>query len=147
LVQPPASALARSRRWSLTDISAGACYLETAEPLPAGSPVLLSIRAAETESLLEGIVRVSHPRTGMGVEFTEALTYDRRTLVEELIARLKSSREVPKIFVGRKEEPTQGSIGEVPGEGNNDGMGVGRLARILRETLYGMTNCPMRSCN
>jgi hypothetical protein len=128
LVQPPASALARSRRWSLTDISAGACYLETAEPLPAGSPVLLSIRAAETESLLEGIVRVSHPRTGMGVEFTEALTYDRRTLVEELIARLKSSREVPKIFVGRKEEPTQGSIGEVPGEGNNDGMGVGRLA-------------------
>jgi len=92
-------------------------------------------------------VRVSHPRTGMGVEFTEALTYDRRTLVEELIARLKSSREVPKIFVGRKEEPTQGSIGEVPGEGNNDGMGVGRLARILRETLYGMTNCPMRSCN
>jgi len=83
----------------------------------------------------------------MGVEFTKALTYDRRTLVEELIARLKSSREVPKIFVGRKEEQKQGSIGEVPGEGNNDGWALGDWPRILRETLYGMTNCPMRSCN
>src|ERR1700693_3961351 len=29
---------ARSRRWPLTDISAGACYLETAAPFPADTP-------------------------------------------------------------------------------------------------------------
>jgi len=67
-------------------------------------------------------VRIPH-RNGSRVH--EALTYDRRTLVEELIARLKSSREVPKIFVGRKEEPTQGSIGEVPGEGTMMGWALG----------------------
>ena len=100
---------ARSRRWRLTDISAGACYLETAEPLPANIQVLLSIRASNEECLLEGVVRVSHPQTGMGIEFDR--TFDRttetdlNTKVEGLIARLTSTREVPRIFVGRKEDP------------------------------------------
>ena len=90
-------------RWRLTDISAGACYLETAAPFPAATPVLLSIRAMNTECLLDGVVRVSHAQTGMGVEFTGTPAHDRRARVEELIGRLTSGREVPKIFVGRKE--------------------------------------------
>src|SRR5580658_8293951 len=117
------------RRWRLSDISAGACYLETAAPFPAGSPVLLSVRASETEFLLEGTVRVSHPETGMGVEFTGAPAGDLRARVEELIAWLKSNREVPKIFVGRKEERKQGQrdqskdetkTGETKTNTNND---------------------------
>ena len=94
---------APARRWRLTDISAGACYLETSAPFPADTPVLLSIRAADTECLLDGVVRVSHEQTGMGVEFTGAQAHERRAKVEELIGRLTSQREVPKIFVGRKE--------------------------------------------
>ena len=94
---------ARSRRWRLTDISAGACYLETATPFPADTPVLLSIRESNAEFLLEGVVRVSHPQTGMGVEFTQVQGHDQRTRVGELIGRLLSNREVPRIFVGRKE--------------------------------------------
>jgi len=95
---------AAKRRWRLTDISAGACYLETAAPFPAGTPVLLSIRALDTECLLDGVVRVSHAQTGMGVEFTGTPAHDRRARVEELIGRLTGNREVPKIFVGRKED-------------------------------------------
>jgi hypothetical protein len=91
------------RRWRLTDISAGACYLETATPFPADTPVLLSIRASDTECLLEGRVRVAHAETGMGVEFTDTPEQDRRAKIEDLIGRLSSQREVPKIFVGRKE--------------------------------------------
>src|ERR1019366_3152557 len=103
--EPSAAAKpARSRRWRLTDISAGACSLETAAPFPAGIPVLLSIRALNTECLLEGVVRVSHEQTGMGVEFTGAPAHDQRAKVEELIGRLTSNREVPRIFVGRKED-------------------------------------------
>jgi len=94
---------ARSRRWRLIDISAGACFLETAVPFPVDTAVLLSIRASNTEYLLDGVVRVSHAQTGMGVEFTGAPAHDRRKQVEELIGRLMSNREVPKIFVGRKE--------------------------------------------
>jgi hypothetical protein len=103
--QEPTSAPepARSRRWRLTDISAAACYLETAAPFPAETPVLLSIRVLNTESLLDGVVRVSHAQTGMGVEFTRAPEHDQRTKVEELVDRLLSSREVPRIFAGRKE--------------------------------------------
>ncbi len=93
----------RSRRWRLTDISAGACYLETATPFPADTPVLLSIRESNAECLLEGVVRVSHPQMGMGVEFTLVQGHDQRARVGELIGRLVGNREVPRIFVGRKE--------------------------------------------
>jgi hypothetical protein len=103
-----------SRRWRLTDISVGACYLETLTPFPAGTPVLLSIRAANSECLLDGVVRASHAQVGMGVEFLR--TADHRTRVEELIGRLRDNREVPRIFVGRKEgqqrlEPSLDSAG------------------------------------
>jgi hypothetical protein len=106
LGQEPSSAAkpARSRRWRLTDISAGACYLETAMPFPADTPVVLSIRESNRECLLEGVVRVSHAQTGMGVEFTELQAHDQRARVGELIGRLVSNREVPRIFVGRKED-------------------------------------------
>jgi len=94
---------APARRWRLTDISAGACYLETAAPFSADTPVLLSIRTTDHECLLDGVVRVSHAQTGMGVEFTGEPLHDQRAKVGELIGWLSSQREVPKIFVGRKE--------------------------------------------
>jgi hypothetical protein len=90
-----------SRRWRLTDISAGACYLETVTPFPAGTPVLLSIRMANSECLLDGVVRACHPEVGMGTEFLQ--TADHHIRVVELIGRLRDHREVPRIFVGRKE--------------------------------------------
>ena len=98
----PAAKPVIAHRWRLTDISAGACYLEAAEPLPIGTPVLMSVRVAKAECLLDGIVRASHPQTGMGVEFTSA-TGDHRARAEELISRLTECREVPRVFVGRKE--------------------------------------------
>jgi len=124
---PATESAPRSRRWRLTDISAGACYLETAEPLPANIPILLSIRAANEECLLEGVVRVSHPQTGMGIEFDRASDRttegDLNTKVEGLIARLTGTREVPRIFVGRKETPkgTRRAVASLPsGAGEND---------------------------
>ena len=62
------------RRWRLTDVSAGACYLESSTPFPAGTPVVLSIRAHDKEYILDGVVRASHPDTGMGTEFTRSHT-------------------------------------------------------------------------
>ena len=118
-----AAKAARSRRWRLTDISAGACYLETAAPFPADAPVLLSIRALDAEYLLDGIVRVSHAQTGMGVEFTGTPAHERRSRVEELIGRLTRHRDVPKIFVGRKEDRKAGQHAKLsltPDEGGDD---------------------------
>jgi hypothetical protein len=106
--EPGASAKPSSqRRWRLTDISAGCCYLETATPFPPDTPVLMSVRILDAEFLLDGVVRVSHPQTGMGVEFSVLAENDQQARVEELIRQLMNSREVPKIFVGRKENAKQ----------------------------------------
>ena len=90
------------RRWRLTDITADACYLEAGNPFPVDTPVLLSVRVADFECLLEGIVRASYPESGMGVEFVSD-GQEHRARAEELIDRLVSHREVPRVFVGRKE--------------------------------------------
>jgi hypothetical protein len=107
---PEASSTAQptppARRWRLTDISAAACYLEGAEPLPLGVAVLLSLRVASWECLLDGIVRASHPGLGMGVEFTSD-NDDHRSRAEELIRRLMEQHEVPRVFVGRKETASE----------------------------------------
>jgi hypothetical protein len=94
----------RSRRWRLTDISAGACYLEATAPFPAGTPVLLSVRVSNAECLLEGIVLVSFAQSGMGIQFMGASVEERRAKVEELIERLTSTHDVPRVFVGRRED-------------------------------------------
>ena len=93
-----------ARRWRLTDISAGACYLEAVDLLPVGAPVLISVRVASLEFLLDGVVRASHPNLGMGIEFT-SIKQDHRARAEELITQLTTHREVPRVFVGRKEGP------------------------------------------
>ncbi len=93
-----------ARRWRLTDISAGACYLESTSPFPADIPVLVSIRDADYECLLDGIVSVSHPQKGMGIVFPRIDGKDQRARVEELIGKLSDSHEPPKIFVGKKED-------------------------------------------
>lgn len=104
---------ATARRWRLSDISAGACYLEAATPFPAGTPVLISVRVLDAEHLLDGVVRASHPQTGMGIAFTR--THDLRQRVEELIRQLTTHREVPRVFVGRKEgQPTMAQAAPEP---------------------------------
>jgi hypothetical protein len=60
--------------------------------------------------LLEGVVRVSHEQTGMGVEFTREQGRDQRARVAELIGQLMESHEVPRIFVGRKEDQKEGKV-------------------------------------
>jgi DNA-binding response OmpR family regulator len=53
----------------LTDLSPGACYIETESPFPEGAGIVLSLQAQEMEVQAEGQVRVMHPAFGMGIEF------------------------------------------------------------------------------
>ncbi len=133
--EPGAAKPARSRRWRLTDISAGACYLETSAPFPVDTSVLLSIRASDTECLLDGVVRVSHAQTGMGVEFTRAQGQDQRAKVEELIGQLTNNREVPKIFVGRKEgsRKLQHAAPNLAPDAASDNESTDPLLELIRE--------------
>lgn len=69
---------------TITDLSLGGCYVETASPLPQSSAVDLCLRAAGMEIHTAGVVRVMHPGHGMGIEFP-ARTEEQRQSVGEFI--------------------------------------------------------------
>jgi hypothetical protein len=106
-----AAAKAAGPRWRLTDISVGACYLETGTPFPIDTPVLISVRVAGREYLMEGLVRVSHVDMGMGVEFS-ITSADHEERIAKLIQDLMEHRDVPRILVGKQESPRQAEARE-----------------------------------
>jgi CheY-like chemotaxis protein len=73
----------------LTDLSLGGCYVETESPFPEGAAVDLCLKAGEMEIHLEGLVRVMHPSTGMGIEFPSR-TSEQRERVGNFIEFLTS---------------------------------------------------------
>ena len=70
---------------SLTDISAGGCYVETNESYPTGTAVDIVVRTQDMKLRVQGIVHASHPSFGMGVEFT-LLHEEQREQVRQLVA-------------------------------------------------------------
>jgi ActR/RegA family two-component response regulator len=73
----------------LTDLSLGGCYVETESPFPEYALVDLCLKSGEMSVHTEGMVRVSHPGHGMGVEFPSR-TVDQRAQVGNLISLLRS---------------------------------------------------------
>jgi len=72
----PASEPEEAVAGRLTDLSLGACYVETGAPFPEQSGVTLRLKAEEVEAEAEGIVRVMHPEFGMGIEFARKTMED-----------------------------------------------------------------------
>ena len=76
----------------LTDLSLGGCYVETDSPFPEHALVDLCLRAEAMAVHTEGMVRVTHPGHGMGVEFPSR-TPEQRAEVGNLISLLRSCPE------------------------------------------------------
>ena len=55
-------------RCSLTDISAGGCYVEMPTPFPSGTNVEIVVRTHEMKVRMSGVVQSVHPGFGMGVK-------------------------------------------------------------------------------
>jgi c-di-GMP-binding flagellar brake protein YcgR len=86
-------------RCKLTDLSLGGCYLEIASPFPVRTRIVLSMRVAEHELRVEGVVRVMHPDVGMGVELTQR-TAEQRHHVEKFIHTLMAAgAAIPELLV------------------------------------------------
>ncbi|MBZ5654489.1 MAG: PilZ domain-containing protein [Acidobacteriia bacterium] len=77
---------------SLTDLSLGGCYLKTSSPFPMRTRVVLSMTTNDFEIRAGGIVRVTHPEFGMGVEFIQA-TPEQRDQVHQMVEYLRSNQE------------------------------------------------------
>lgn len=83
----------------LTDLSLSACYLQTESPFPMRTRLQLMMKTGELTLQIEGIVRVMHPGSGMGVEFTQH-TSSQRTKVEEFIqALVNNTGAIPNLVV------------------------------------------------
>jgi hypothetical protein len=86
-------------RCKLTDLSLGGCYLEVASPFPTRTQIVLSMRAANLELRVDGVVRVMHPEIGMGIEFKQS-TEEQRDHVERFIQALRSGDgAIPELLV------------------------------------------------
>ena len=82
----------------LTDLSAAGCYLKTSSPFPASTRVILSIGPPTPAERAVGIVRLSHPEFGMGVEFLQS-TAEQRQQVSRLIEVLRANGESIDLLV------------------------------------------------
>jgi len=83
----------------LTDLSLGGCYVESDSPFPEHALVDLCLRTEELEVHTEGMVRVTHPGYGMGVEFPSR-TPEQRAQVGNLISLLRGCPDsMPELSV------------------------------------------------
>lgn len=83
----------------LTDLSLGGCYVQTEAPFPERALVDFCLKTDEFEVHTEGMVRVTHPGHGMGVEFPSR-TSEQRAQVGTLIDFLRSSPEaMPELSI------------------------------------------------
>jgi len=73
----------------LSDLSLGACYVETESPFPERSDIVLRLQAEDMEVQAEGLVRVMHPGYGMGIEFASR-TAEQREQVGKFLEFLTS---------------------------------------------------------
>lgn len=92
------------RNCKLTDLSLGACYIETPSPFPERTLVTLTLRAADSELQAHGMVRVMHPSHGMGIAFA-AHTPEARRETADFISFLGSQPGVePELQVSPRSQ-------------------------------------------
>jgi DNA-binding response OmpR family regulator len=121
----------------LTDLSLGGCYVQTDAPFPERSLVDLCLKANELSVHTEGMVRVTHPMHGMGVEFPSR-TPEQRAQVANLIEFLRTCPATmlelivsPRALVA---DLTQFEPEEKPTEGSGDELDDPLLDLLRRGT-------------
>ncbi len=102
----------------LTDMSIGGCYLTTDSPFPRGARVILSIKSGKAEMHAGGVVLVTHPEFGMGVQFLQT-TAEQQDQVHNIITALRKTGETsPELHVeadGMEEQSPADGLGKFKG--------------------------------
>lgn len=98
----------RVRRGTLGDISLGGCRVEVTRPLPTGTAMELIVSGIGLEVHAKGLIRFSHPYSGMGIRFG-GMTGEHQEQLRQFIDLLAATQE------SRSAGNTQGP--KSPGEG------------------------------
>jgi hypothetical protein len=80
-------------RVRISELSAGGCYVDTLNPLPTSTEVLLRIEHGGVACVLPGTVLYVHEGLGMGVRFGEVPAAQRAILDGWLAQMAESSHE------------------------------------------------------
>lgn len=86
----------------LTDLSLGGCYVDTESPFPERALVDLCLKAADIEIHADGIVRVMHPGSGMGVEFPSRTSAQRETVAHFIEFLTSRPGTMPELLISPK---------------------------------------------
>ena len=86
----------------LTDLSLGGCYVETESPFPEQALIDLCLKAAGMEIHAEGMVRVMHPASGMGVEFPSRTSEQRQTVSSFIEFLTSRPGTMPELVISPK---------------------------------------------
>lgn len=92
------------QNWKVTDLSLGACYVQTASPFPERTDLSVTLRAEENEVRIPGTVLVVHPACGMGIEFRHS--HALRVQLEKFIQLLGSRAGIePGVSISLNDGP------------------------------------------
>ncbi|MBV9483510.1 MAG: PilZ domain-containing protein [Acidobacteria bacterium] len=105
---------------TLTDLSLGGCYLESATPFPVRARLALRMKVGDLEVHALGIVRVMHPDTGMGVVFIQKTPEQRREVENFIQALMNSNGARPELLVEADGLEAFGSEATLPGVAETD---------------------------
>ncbi|HZQ19239.1 MAG TPA: PilZ domain-containing protein [Terriglobales bacterium] len=83
----------------LTDLSLSACYLETESPFPVRTRLQIAMRVGDLELQAEGLVRVMHPGSGMGVQFTRTSEEESKKVENFIHALVSNEGSFPEVEV------------------------------------------------
>jgi len=86
----------------LTDLSLGGCYVETESPFPERALIDLCLKAAGMEIHADGMVRVMHPASGMGVEFPSRTPEQRETVANFIQFLTSRPGTMPELLISPK---------------------------------------------
>ena len=86
----------------LTDLSLGGCYVDTESPFPENALIDLCLKAADIEIHADGIVRVMHPASGMGVEFPSRTSAQRETVAHFIEFLTSRPGTMPELLISPK---------------------------------------------
>jgi DNA-binding response OmpR family regulator len=86
----------------LTDLSLGGCYVETESPFPEHALVDLCLKAGDMEIHADGVVRVMHPGSGMGVEFPSRTSEQRETVAHFIEFLTSRPGTFPELLISPK---------------------------------------------
>ena len=115
----------------LTDLSLGGCYVETESPFPEKALVDLCLKAADIEIHADGIVRIMHPASGMGVEFPSRTSAQRETVAHFIEFLTSRPGTMPELLISPKAIVADESQFEQPGSSSEDHL-EDTLVELLR---------------